>query len=264
MQDLRVSIVQFSQVWENIDANLDKIEKMLEGVETDLIVLPEMFSTGFTMNPSDLAEPMYGPTTHWMLKIAEEKHCAITGSIIVKIKDQYHNRLLWVNPFGAVQYYDKAHLFRMGKENDVYTAGEKRNLMVCKSWSVCPLICYDLRFPIWSRNFVFPESFEYDLLIYVASWPDARIDHWQKLLPARAIENLSYVVGVNRIGEDGNGMLHTGSSAIIDYKGNIMDTAHQSENVITTTLSKSQLVEYREQFPAALDAQPFCFPEKTV
>ncbi len=256
-QDLTLAVVQFDPIWEDCNANLKKLEGMISDVEADLIILPEMFSTGFTMNAAELAEEMNGKTIEWMLSIAEKKHCSLAGSIIIEEEGKYYNRLIWTNPFGIYKTYDKAHLFRMGKENLVYEKGTERNLMLCKGWSICPLICYDLRFPVWSRNFSFPQNHEYDLLVYVASWPQKRSEHWKQLLKARAIENQCYVAGVNRVGIDGKGTQHSGDSCIIDFNGKLLISYEEKESVLIATLSKAQLNTYREKFPAWMDADAF-------
>jgi len=257
MQDLTLSIVQFDPVWEDVEANLKRLTVLLKDNTADLIVLPEMFSTGFSMNVSKLAEPMYGPTMRWMLSLAVHQECTVAGSIIIEEAGKYYNRLIWATPFGTVRHYDKKHLFTMAQENRVYTAGKERRLMLCKGWSICPLICYDLRFPVWSRNFSFPRSKEYDLLLYIASWPHKRADHWSSLLKARAIENQSFVAGVNRIGTDGNDLYYSGDSVILDFKGNVLETSSEEEAVLTTTFKKEDLYQWRKQFPAWEDAGAF-------
>lgn len=284
-KDLRVTIVQAKLAWEDIDVNLDSFKRKLSSIhagETDLIVLPEMFSTGFTMNAKKVAETMKGSPSHkataerstavkWMAAIAKEKKSAVMGSLVIKEKGHYFNRLVWMKEDGNYELYDKRHLFRMGEEQNTYTPGKKRLIVSLKGWRICPLICYDLRFPVWSRNtasnlhskegFQIPPSGgggAYDCLIYVANWPARRNYAWKHLLVARAIENLSYVVGVNRIGTDGNGIGHTGDSAVINAKGEVISkTAAETESVETVTLSRSELDNYRKEFPALLDADRF-------
>ncbi len=259
MQDLTISLVQYAPVWENAEANLEYLSDLLQDNTSDLIVLPEMFTTGFTMNAAALAEPMYGRTMKWMLALASEKKCTVTGSIIIKENEKFYNRLIWATPFGALRHYDKRYLFTYAKEHHAYTAGNKRTLMLCKGWSICPLICYDLRFPLWSRNFTFPNNNEYDILLYVASWPQVRSYHWSQLLKARAIENLAYVVGVNRVGRDGNALEYSGDSAIIDFKGEVLETASQKSCILTSTFKKEDLYQYRKRFAFWEDAEGFDF-----
>ncbi len=215
MRNLTVSIIQSTLSWENKDENLasfsDKIYAIKEA--TDLIVLPEMFTSGFSMKPALFAEDLEGKTLHWMQKWAEDKNCVITGSIIVKEQNKFYNRLLWVKPNGSYEHYDKRHLFRFAGEDKQYTAGNRKLIVDLHGWKLCPLICFDLRFPVWSRN-----REDYDCLLYVANWPEARSKAWTTLLEARAHENQCYVIGVNRIGKDGNDIPHNGCSAIYDPK----------------------------------------------
>ena len=255
MNALRVTLVQTPLHWENPTANRSMLEETLETITagTDLIVLPEMFTTGFTMNPAPVAEPMNLTTTRWMQQIAARYDAAVTGSFIVRDGSSYVNRLLWMEPDGSFDYYDKRHLFRMGGEHEVYAAGTRKVQRTWRGWTVRPLICYDLRFPVWSRNV----DNEYDLLLYVANWPAARDYAWRSLLTARAIENQSYVVGVNRVGNDGNGVFHQGSSGVIDFRGNWLTSPQESAFVHTVSLSKEDLSTFREGFPAYLDADDF-------
>ena len=225
---------------------------------TDLIVLPEMFTTGFTMDARAVAEPMNLTTFRWLRQMATQTGAVVTGSYVVQEKGAYFNRLIWMQPDGQFDTYDKRHLFRMAGEDAVYTAGTKRLIKEWKGWRICPLICYDLRFPVWSRNQLTESTdFAYDLLLYVANWPAARRTAWNTLLQARAIENLSYVVGVNRVGEDGNGHLYTGDSAVIDFKGDVLFRQADAEVVHHQTLSLDELRAFRAKFPANLDADPF-------
>lgn len=254
-QTLKITLIQTNLHWEEPTANLAMLEEKIFGIaeSTDLIILPEMFNSGFTMNASKVAEPMNLTTTRWMKQMAAQTGAVITGSFIVKEGENYYNRLLWVEPKGEIDFYDKRHLFRMAKENDVFSEGKKRLIKTIKGWKVCPLICYDLRFPVWSRNV----HLDYDLLIYVANWPKVRMYPWDSLLVARAIENQSYVVGVNRVGEDGNGFPHSGNSAIIDFTGKVLDQAIDHETILSYTLEKTPLDEFRQKFPAYLDADGF-------
>jgi len=253
MEDLRVTIVQPTLTWEDVDANLAMFTNKLAPASTDLIVLPEMFSTGFTMNVSKVGEGMDGKALQWMKKISAEKKCVVTGSLVIKENDHFYNRLIWMKPDGAYEKYDKRHLFRMGEENQTYTAGKDKIIVSLKGWKICPLVCYDLRFPVWSRN-----SVGYDCLIYVANWPEVRSYAWNHLLIARAIENQSYVIGVNRVGKDGNDMPHSGDSAVINAKGLIISkTKPNEESVETVVLSYKELEEFRKAFPVAMDADKF-------
>ncbi len=255
MQDLKVTIIQADLIWEQVEKNLAHFDTKLASLNknTDLIILPEMFSTGFSMNARKLAEPVDGPTLHWLKEKAAEKEADITGSIIVNEDDAYYNRLYWVKPDGAVQTYDKAHLFRMARENDVYTAGRQKNIVDCKDWKICPLICYDVRFPVWSRN----RNNEYDLVIYIANWPERRAEHWISLLKARAIENQAFVIGVNRVGKDGMGINYSGDSMIIDPPGTVLCHKRGNEAVHTERLSASTLNNYRQKFPVWMDGDDF-------
>ncbi|NQX76429.1 amidohydrolase [Gilvibacter sp.] len=219
---LNVGILQQDLVWEDQQANRDQFEAVLNDIASkcDLVVLPEMFTTGFSMNAADLWEPVDGPTTQWMQQMAAKYNSAITGSIIIKQDDHYYNRLLFVYPDGQYKTYDKRHCFTLAGEHEVYTAGTERLHIELHGWLICPLICYDLRFPVWARN-----TSNYDLLLYVANWPKTRIKAWDTLLQARAIENMSYCVGVNRIGDDGNGYPYVGHTAVYDPLGERISTA---------------------------------------
>lgn len=261
---LKISLIQTDIHWHSIDANLAMLEEKIWqiGEETDLIVLPEMFNTGFTNSAKELAEPMNSKTFRWMKQQAMQMQAVVIGSFIVKEKSQFFNRLLWMEPNGAFDFYDKKHLFRMSKEHEVFSSGKEKLIKSWKGWRICPLICYDLRFPVWSRNY--PDSkgeLLYDLLIYVANWPAARSEAWKTLLKARAIENLSYVAGVNRVGEDGNKVTYNGNSIIADYKGEVVFSAVDQEVITTYTLSKPELVAFRKKFPAYLDIDPFLLRE---
>jgi len=260
MQDLTVTIIQSELVWEDIDANLDNFERKINGIEghQDLIVLPEMFNTGFSMNPQKFAETTNGKTMAWLKKQAALKNCVILGSLPLKENDKYLNRLVWMQPDGKYQTYDKRHLFRMASEHDVYSEGRNKIIIELKGWKILPLICYDLRFPVWSKNRYSKNVYEYDLLIYIANWPEIRNRPWKTLLKARAMENLSYVVGVNRVGKDGNMINHTGDSAIIDFQGNPLRECPPSvENIITYTLNYESLQRFRAGFAAGLDWDDF-------
>lgn len=217
---MKVAIIQSDLVWENPKANRlhfdEKINSITDNI--DLIVLPEMFSTGFTMNPASVAETMEGETVNWIKSLAIAKNCAITGSLVIQENGNFYNRMLFVYPNGEIMHYDKRHLFTLAKEDEVYTSGKEKVIIDYNNWKICLQICYDLRFPVFARNVE-----NYDLLIYVASWPKPRINAWDILLRARAVENLSYVIGVNRIGVDANNLEYVGHSQVIDYLGNFFN-----------------------------------------
>lgn len=252
---LSVTTVQAELCWEDIPANLAQFDQLLSGLRgtTDLVILPEMFSTGFSMNAASLAEDMDGPTLAWLRSQAEQLDAVVMGSFIAEEGGHYFNRLAWVRPDGTCQTYDKRHLFTPSGEHLTYTAGQHRLVVEWKGWRICPLICYDLRFPVWSRN-----TSNYDLLVYVANWPEKRRHHWNSLLVARAIENQAYVVGVNRVGEDGLGYRYTGDSAIIDQAGEILHASAPGEaNVSTVELSLEKLHAYRKSLQFLADKDEF-------
>ncbi len=261
MQDLKITIIQSDLHWEDIEANLAMFEEKIWqlGPSTDVIVLPEMFTTGFTMNASKLAEHMNMRTFKWMKQMADQTNALVLGSYIVKVHDRYFNRLLWMEPGGAFKTYDKRHLFRMSNEQKTYAAGESLLIGTWKGWRICPMICYDLRFPVWSRNKYDHNTrkLSYDVMIYVANWPTTRADAWTTLLKARAIENLSYVVGVNRIGQDENGIEYNGGSSVISPKGDAIFTNEGTETTRTIDLSANSLEAFRDRFPAYLDGDDF-------
>jgi omega-amidase len=253
--NLNVSLVQPDLIWENTEKNLSMLEGMIMETEDpkDLIILPELFSTGFSMNTSSLAEGMGGPTILWLKKMASVLTCCITGSLIIKEDGNYFNRLVFMFPSGKFDVYDKRHLFRIGKEDQYYNSGTNKLIVEYKDWLIRPLICYDLRFPVWSRN-----CMDYDILIYVASWPESRKNVWEALLKARAIENQCYVIGVNRIGKDGNQINHTGKSVVFNYKGNpILSLPENIATIDSVTLNKEELIQFRSTFPVHLDADKF-------
>lgn len=257
MQDLSITTIQTHLIWEDVDKNLSHLDTKINEIKnnTDIIVLPEMFTTGFTMNPNQLAETQGGKGLQWMLEKAKQKNCIIVGSISVKDADEYYNRLYWAKPDGSYEYYDKRHLFRMGNEHQHYSVGFKKLIVEYKGWKICPLVCYDLRFPVWSRN---TKENTYDVLIYVANWPEVRSYPWKHLLIARAIENQCYVVGVNRIGEDGNNIKHSGDTSIINPRGEIISKTKANEDQLETLfLSFNYLHEFRKLFPVMMDADEF-------
>ncbi|CAM4327012.1 amidohydrolase [Gillisia hiemivivida] len=254
MENLNIALLQVDLFWENIKKNLKLFEEKIESVNTevDLFILPEMFSTGFSMNAEKLAESENGPTLKWMQRVASEKNAAITGSIIVKEKDEYFNRLYFVFPDSTFKKYDKHHTFTLAKEHETYSAGNERLQVEYKGWKICPLICYDLRFPVWARN-----TEDYDLLIYVANWPKPRILAWDVLLQARAIENMSYCAGVNRIGLDGNNHEYTGHSAVYDSLGKPLNDQEEAAFTKVVTLDKNQLLDTRKKFKFLQDRDKF-------
>jgi predicted amidohydrolase len=261
MSTLTITIIQTDIEWENKSANLLKLEKKINSFseKTEIVVLPEMFSTGFSMQTKQLAETMDGNTVHWMKEIAARKKVILTGSLIIEDKGHYYNRLIWMLPNGQLGYYDKRHLFGLGNEDQYYSPGNKRLIASVKGWKINLQVCYDLRFPVWARNRVmedgkklieeetgskeeFPKpSPEYDVLIYVANWPEKRRNAWKTLLAARAIENQCYVVGVNRVGQDGNSLSYSGDSLAIDPMGEALYHVADKEEVHTITLHKEKV-----------------------
>lgn len=252
---LNVTAVQTALHWESPAENRKKLAEILasSSTQSDVVVLPEMFTTGFTMNPQPYAEQTDGPTLAWMQHQAQQLQAALTGSFIVSEQNRYFNRLFWVFPDGRFETYDKRHLFRMAGEDAIYSAGKKQLMVTWKGWKIRPLICYDLRFPVWSRNI----GNAYDLLIYVANWPQARSSAWRTLLSARAIENLSYVIGINRIGVDGLRIPYNGDSLILDFKGQVLWDGRDIHTTVTYPLSIRELSAFRHKFPAYLDADHF-------
>jgi omega-amidase len=261
MTTLTVTTIQANLRWEDKTANLNYFEDKINGIReaTEIVILPEMFSTGFSMKPESLAERMDGPSLAWMKRMAAQKKIILTGSLIIEEGGDYFNRLIWMLPNGQYGFYDKRHRFAYAGENEHYAAGHKRLIASVKGWKVNLLVCYDLRFPVWSRqgpNAGRPDL-EYDLLIYVANWPERRSLAWKTLLQARAIENQSYVIGVNRVGEDGNKIDHSGDTMIIDPLGEVCYHGLKEEAVFTYTLRKERLEEVRNRFPFWRDADQF-------
>ena len=255
---LHISLIQSPLHWESPEANRAMFEEKISLVnkEVDIFILPEMFTTGFTMDAENNAEMMNLHTYKWLHQIAENTGAVVTGSVIIRESNQYYNRLLWMPPDGKVQWYDKKHLFRMADEHLFFSPGESRLITRVKGWKICPLICYDLRFPEWARNRYDPknEALDYDLLVYVANWPAAREEAWDTLLRARAIENLSYSAGVNRMGSDGNDIFYSGHTSVYDFKGQKL-VYSENEEVISISLDMQKLREFREKFPTYLDAK---------
>lgn len=255
MSILKITTFQSYLFWENIDKNLSNLGLRLNAIreKTDLIVLPEMFSTGFSMNPEKFAEEMEGKTMKWMQAQARKFESVITGSIIIREDNKFYNRLIWMRPDGSYEHYDKRHLFGLGEEDQHYTAGTKKLFVELKGWKICTAICYDLRFPVWLRN----QNEEYDLLLIVANWPERRSLHWRSLIPARAIENQAFVVAVNRVGHDGNELFHSGDSMCIDPNGKVIYYKPNDEDLYTFSINKNHLKEARSNFPFLKDADTF-------
>ena len=252
--DLRLALVQTDLAWHDAQANRARFAALLEQARgADLVILPEMFTTGFSMESAALAEPEEGATQAWLREQAERLQAVVTGTLIIQAADgSYRNRLLWAQPDGQVRHYDKRHLFRMAGEHEHFAAGTEQALFELKGWRVRPLICYDLRFPVWSRD---PQGT--DLLLYTANWPAARRNAWNRLLPARAIENLCYVAAVNRVGTDGHGYPYSGDSQVLDFLGDSLLDAGEGDGVFQVSLNAQKLARFRERFPAWRDADGF-------
>ena len=252
--NLRVTLIQADLAWQDPATNRRNLAAHFRGLagHTDLIVLPEMFTTGFSMAADSLAETMAGATVGWLREEAAAIGCAITGSLIVEEGGRHFNRLVWATPDGNVVHYDKRHLFRMAREQEHYAPGKRRLVVELKGWRLCPLVCYDLRFPVWSRS-----RGDYDVLLYVANWPSRRRAAWSALLRARAIENVCYVVGVNRVGKDGNGASYSGDSVALDFLGQVLGGDRDGAFVETVVLDRESLATFRRDFPVHLDADDF-------
>ena len=253
---LTITLIQTDLVWEDIDFNLSLLEDKINSIKEkpEVIVLPEMFSTGFSMNPEKVAETMEGKAVQWMKRIAMAKKAILTGSLAIEEDGQYFNRLIWMLPNGQFSYYDKRHLFAFAGENEHYTAGNKRLIAQVKGWKINLQVCYDLRFPVWARQ---QNEAEYDVLLYVATWPERRNLAWKTLLAARAIENQCYAIGVNRVGNDGNDIYHSGDSLLINPLGETLYTKAHEEDVYTFTLDKEPLETIRKQLPFLKDGDGF-------
>ncbi|MFP9116683.1 amidohydrolase [Flavobacterium sp. RNTU_13] len=250
---MKISIIQTTLAWEDAAANRAHFTQLIDTIqETDLIVLPEMFTSGFTMNAAGASEAPNGTSVAWMQQMAQAKNCAVTGSIAIKEDEKYYNRLFFVYPDGSMQTYNKRHLFSYGDEHNHYTKGTEKLIIDYKGWKICPLICYDLRFPVFSRNVE-----GYDVLLYVASWPQARIYAWDALLKARAIENLSYTIGVNRVGTDAADFLYTGHSQVLDPLGGYILEPTKEDGVFSVTIDKSALEATRTRFAFLNDRDHF-------
>ena len=263
MSTLSISIIQTNLHWENKAANLLMLEDKINSIEepTEIVVLPEMFSTGFSMRPESLAETMQGHTVDWMKRISRDKRIILTGSLIIEEDGKYFNRLIWMMPNGAMGYYDKRHLFGYAGEDQHYQSGHKRLIASVKGWKINLQICYDLRFPVWSRQQMTDSADsaepEYDVLIYVANWPQRRNHAWKTLLCARAIENQSYVIGVNRVGVDGNDIAHSGDSLVLNPMGEVLYHMANEEDIFTIQLDKQELADIRVKLPFLRDADRF-------
>jgi predicted amidohydrolase len=264
MKPLIVTLIQSNLHWENKQANLDMFEEKINSVQEkmEVVILPEMFTTGFSMSPDKLAEKMDGPSVNWMKRIASEKKIILTGSLIIEDAGNYHNRLIWMLPNGEYGCYDKRHLFAYANEDQHYFPGFKRLVASVKGWRINLQICYDLRFPVWARQSLPLQdegntSPEYDLLVYVANWPERRNHAWKTLLQARAIENQCYVIGVNRVGKDGNDIYYSGDSMIVNAMGEVLYTRQHDEDIFTYTLPLDYLQEIRDKLPFLKDADPF-------
>jgi omega-amidase len=258
MSTLTITIIQTNLFWEDKVANLSMLEEKINSIKekTEVVFLPEMFSTGFSMNPEKLSETMEGETVGWMKKMAASKKIILAGSVIIKDNDNYYNRLIWMLPNGEYGYYDKRHRFAYAREDEHFSAGNKRLIASVKGWRINLLVCYDLRFPVWARQ-QSNEDPEYDVLVYVANWPQRRSHAWKTLLQARSIENQCYVIGINRVGDDGNNIHYSGDSMVLDALGETLYSKENSEDIFTITLEKEQLDEVRTKFPFWKDADAF-------
>jgi len=260
MSSLSCTLIQADLFWEDKAANLQAFEEKIESVsgKTHIVILPEMFSTGFSMNAEQLAEDMEGPTMQWLKRVAAENKVIITGSIIIQQEEHYYNRLIWMLPNGQYGQYDKRHLFAYAEEDKHYTPGHQRLIASVNGWKINLMICYDLRFPVWARQAFSPEQpFEYDVLIYVANWPERRSYAWKTLLQARAIENQCYVIGVNRVGNDGHNIYYSGDSLVTDPLGDMLYHKTHKEDIHTITLYKESLQQFRTKFPFWHDRDAF-------
>jgi predicted amidohydrolase len=274
MSHLSFTLIQTNLYWEDKAANLQMLEEKISSIShpAQVVILPEMFSTGFSMNPSLLAEEMNGTTVEWMKRVTAEKKIILTGSVIIKAPsalegaghEAFYNRLIWMLPNGQFAHYDKRHRFAFAGEDEHYTAGSKRLIASVNGWKINLQVCYDLRFPVWARQAPSQPppkgeelAPEYDMLLYVANWPERRIHAWRSLLIARAIENQCYVIGVNRVGNDGNNIYHSGNSMVVDAMGEVLYEREHNEDVHTITLSKEKLQDIRNKLPFLRDADDF-------
>jgi predicted amidohydrolase len=251
---MKIALIQIPLVWEDPKSNREYIEQKINALEagTDLIVLPEMFTTGFTMQPERVAETMQGETVLWMQSLAKAKNCAITGSLVIMEEGNYYNRLLFVFPSGEIEFYNKRHLFTLAGEDKSYTKGTQKLIIEYRGWKICPLICYDLRFPVFARNVE-----QYDLLLYVANWPTIRIQAWDTLLKARAVENISYTIGINRVGKDEKDYDYSGHSQVVDFLGNYTIEPQKTEGIFYAQLDKEALRQTRVKLGFLNDQDAF-------
>ena len=256
---LTITLIQTDLQWEDKAANLRVLEHKIRTIKerTEIVVLPEMFNTGFSMQPELFGETMDGESVEWMKRVSAERKIILTGSLIIKEDGNYYNRLIWMLPTGEYGFYDKRHLFAFAGEDKFFSSGNKRFIASVKGWRINLLVCYDLRFPVWSRQQVNETGAEYDVLIYVANWPERRSHAWKTLLCARAIENQSYVVGVNRVGNDGNNIYHSGDSMVIDPLGEVLYHVKDEEDIFTITLDKIHLQAVRDKLPFLKDGDSF-------
>jgi omega-amidase len=264
MSSLTFTLIQTALHWENKEANLQMLEQKIASIteKTQIVVLPEMFSTGFSMKPHQFAETMEGPTVQWMKKVAATQKIALTGSLIIEEDGHYFNRLIWMLPNGKYGIYNKRHLFAFAGEDQHYTPGTQRLIASANGWKINLMVCYDLRFPVWSRQSPLQmegdgTNPEYDLLIYVANWPERRSHAWKTLLQARAIENQCYVIGVNRTGNDGNNIYHSGDSMVVNALGEVLYHKSHVEDIFTIILDKEHLLQIRQKMPFLKDADHF-------
>jgi predicted amidohydrolase len=251
---MKIALIQTSLIWENPIENRSHLAQKITGFmeDVDLIVLPEMFSSGFTMNPKAVAETMQGETVSWLQHLAKAKDCAITGSLVIEENGNYYNRLVFVFPTGEIKTYDKRHLFSLAGENEFYAAGKEKLVLEYKGYKICPLICYDLRFPVFSRNVE-----NYDVLLYVANWPKPRVNAWDILLKARSVENMCYTIGVNRIGKDHNHHEYVGHTQVIDFMGEYVLEPQEADAVFIVELNKAKLLETRKKLAFLNDKDNF-------
>jgi omega-amidase len=251
---MKIALIQTALIWENPNENRSLLQYKINAISqyVDLIVLPEMFTSGFTMNPKNVAETMQGETILWLKDVAKTRNCSLTGSLVIEENGNYFNRLVFVFPNGEIQCYDKRHLFTLAGEDQVYTSGTEKLIVEYKGFKICPLICYDLRFPVFSRNVE-----DYDLLIYVANWPKLRVNAWDILLKARAVENMSYTIGVNRVGKDDNNHEYVGHSQAIDFLGNHIVEPYETEDIFVVELNKEKMLETRSKLAFLNDKDEF-------
>jgi len=258
---LKITFIQSDLHWQDIDANLAMFEEKIWQIKekTDLIILPEMFNTGFSMNAEKLAEPVNFKTFKWMNQMAKQTNAALCGSYIIKESGNFYNRLYFIEPEGSFDFYDKRHLFRMGEEHLTYSPGKKRMIRNFRGWRIMPQICYDLRFPVWNKNRynTISDGFDYDLLIFVANWPAPRTNVWDALLKARALENQCITIGVNRIGSDGEGISYSGHSVVYDFKGLALNKITDQASIQSIEFDKEELQNFRKKFPVYLDWDDF-------